>query len=95
MTKKKKNKVKKFSAQGLMRFTGEQIGLGIVSNAGPAAIGFLPSFPGQAGTMRAMKPLRMVPRIHATGFFISGFSEMGNDLSKQFDQKIQPKQFFR
>jgi hypothetical protein len=90
MTKKKK-KVKKFSAQGLMQFTGEQIGLGLVSNAGPAMIGFLPSFPGQAGTMQAMKPLRLVPQIHATGYFIGGFGEMGEDMMDMFEPKKKRK----
>ena len=79
-------KTKKLSPQGIMDFTREQIGLGVVTNAGPAMIGFLPSFPGQAGTMQAMKPLRIVPRIHAAGYFIGAFGEMGDEAFSLFEK---------
>jgi hypothetical protein len=76
--KKRKKQPKRLSPEGLMGFTRDQIRLGMVSNAGPAMIGFLPSFPGQGGVMKAMEPLRLVPQIHATGYMLGAVGEMGD-----------------
>jgi hypothetical protein len=78
MTKRRKKKQpKRLSPQGLVGFTRDQVALGMVSGAGPAMIGFMPAFPGQAGVMQAMTPLRAVPQIHAAGYFIGAAGEMG------------------